>query len=123
MLAHKLLRGIRLRSTATLAEVSPATHGMESKEQALQRRREERMRYEVLRMLYDATGAAEDGAVRAWSFAPDLGVWREELFRVIEFLDRKRYLEYLGAGPTVRITRAGVEYIESEAERRKSIRD
>ncbi len=61
--------------------------------------------------------------VRVSAFADQLGVWREELFRVIEFLDRKGYLVYHGAGPSVSLTRQGVDYVERHAGRRRSIRD
>jgi hypothetical protein len=82
------------------------------------REREERMRYEVLLMLYHAARASPENAVNAWGFAQDLGVWHAELFRVVEFLERRGLVEYLGAGPVVRITAAGIEYVESEPRRR-----
>lgn len=82
------------------------------------------MRYEVLRMLYDAWKQEPDrAAIHAYTFATDLGVWQAELFRVIEFLDRKGYVVYLGAGPLVHITPAGVRYLEEEAGGRRSIRE
>ena len=88
------------------------------------REREERMRYEVLRMLHEAWKREPDRpSVHAYVFAADLGVWHAELFRVIEFLDRKGYVTYMGAGPLVAITPAGVHYLEEEAGGRKSIRD
>jgi hypothetical protein len=37
---------------------------------------------------------------------------------VVEFLERRGLVEYLGAGPVVRITAAGIEYVESEPRRR-----
>lgn len=81
------------------------------------------MRYEVLRILYDAWKAEPERAeVQAFAFASDLGVWHAELFRVIEFLDRKGFVVYLGAGPIVRITPAGIRYLEEEAKGRRSIR-
>ena len=87
-------------------------------ERSQRKEREERMRYEVLLMLYTAAQSAPGDAVQAWGWAQDLGVWHEELFRVFEFLDRAGLIEYLGAGPLVRITQAGIDYIESEGKRR-----
>lgn len=88
------------------------------------REREERMRFEVLQMLHQAWREEPDrAAIQAYSFAADLGVWHAELFRVIEFLDRKGFVTYLGAGPLVRITSEGIRYMEEEAKGRRSIRD
>jgi hypothetical protein len=87
-----------------------------------QRWREERMRFEVLALLYEACGKETDCIVRVSDFAAGLGVWREELFRTVEYLERRGYLHYHGGGPSVSITQQGIDYIESEA-RRRSIRD
>lgn len=84
----------------------------------LQRQREERMRYEVLERLYRAADGQPGTEVNCWGFASDLGVWHAEVFRVIEFLERHGYLEYLGAGPLVRLTPAGTEYVEGGGEGR-----
>lgn len=89
----------------------------------LQRRREERMRYEVLLMVYGATREAAGRPVSAVRFAQELGVWQAEVFRVVEWLERKGLLLYHGAGPTVSLTPRGVAYVEREAGRRRSIRD
>jgi hypothetical protein len=86
-------------------------------------RREERMRYEVLLMLYRACNGAPDEVVRAWSFSTDLGVWQAEVFRVIEWLERHRLIQYHGAGPSISITREGVAYLESGSNRRCTVRD
>ena len=91
--------------------------------EALQRRREERMRYEVLLMLYRATEGAMDRPFNVVRFTQDLGVWHAELFRVVEWLDRKGFVRYLGAGPTVSLTPRGIAYIEREAAGRRSLRD
>jgi len=89
----------------------------------LQRRREERMRYEVLYMLYRASEGRVEKQQNAWYFALELGVWHTELFRVVEWLDRKGLLRYCGAGPVVCLTPAGVDLIERRAGQRRSIRD
>jgi hypothetical protein len=87
--------------------------GAEASRQA----REERMRYEVLRMLHSAAAGDPEREVRCWGFAQELGVWESELFRVLDFLDRVGLAEYCGAGPVVRITLAGVSYLERDPER------
>jgi hypothetical protein len=85
--------------------------------------REERLRYEVLQSVYDKCDGQPDQVLRVAGFAEGLGVWREELFRGVEFLDRHGYVTYHGAGPEVSITRKGVEYLERKAARRRSIRE
>lgn len=89
----------------------------------LQRRREERMRYEILSMLHRATGGDTEREINCWGFATDLGVWHAEVFRVLEYLDRRGLLEYRGAGPVVRLTQAGRDLIEGGSAGRQSIRD
>ena len=85
--------------------------------------REERLRYEVLEKLYETSDGRPDQVLRVSGFTELLGVWREELFRGVEFLDRHGYVTYHGAGPEVSITPKGVEYLERRAARRRSIRD
>ena len=87
-----------------------------------QREREERMRYEVLLMLYEATGGNTDRPLTVARFVNDLGVWAAELFRVVEWLDRHGYVEYLRAGPTVALTTQGITYLRQDARKRRSIR-
>lgn len=89
----------------------------------LQHRREERMRYEILSMLYRAARGEVDREINCWSFATQLGVWHAEVFRVLEHLDRRGLLEYRGAGPVVCLTESGRDYIEGGSGDRSSIRD
>lgn len=91
--------------------------------EALQRRREERMRFEVLRMLYDAVGGVAGMEVSCAACARRLGVWEPEILRVIDFLKRRGFLDYAAPGPVVRLTQAAVDYIEVEAGERRSIRE
>ena len=81
------------------------------------------MRYEVLLVVYSATDADVGLPVRVTGFVRELGVWEPELFRAVEWLVMKGYLEYLSVGPTVTITRKGVLYIEQGARKRRTIRD
>lgn len=89
----------------------------------LQRKREERMRFEVLAMLYRATGGQVDTERNAWGFALDLGVWHAELFRVAEWLARHELVRYCGAGPVICLTPRGAHFVENAGELRRSIRD
>lgn len=86
------------------------------------RRRQERMRYEVLHMLHRAAEASADRQVSAWSFAHDLGVWEEEVWNALVWLQQAGYARIHEVGPVVSITLAGIHYIEMEARRRKTIR-
>jgi hypothetical protein len=91
----------------------------------LQRRREERMRYEVLVMLYEAVGRCVDFPVDVSGFVRRLGVWEDELRRVLQYLGDRGYIRYLAEGSEVSVCLSvkGVDYIEKDARRRKSIRD
>ena len=80
------------------------------------------MRYEVLAAIHRECEGKAGCALVVSAFAQELGMWREELFRVLEFLDRKGYIVYHGAGPLVSLTRVGIDYIERTGGRRKSIR-
>lgn len=86
-------------------------------------RRDERMRYEVLQMLHRAAGGDSSEIVNAWAFAVDLGVWHAEVFRVVEWLERAGLVRYHGVGPAISITPRGIEYLASERNRRRTIRD
>lgn len=86
------------------------------------RRRQERMRYEVLLMLYRAAHAEAGRPVEAWGFAADLGVWEDELWNVVVWLEHAGMVRVFEAGRVATITLAGVRYIEEDARRRRTIR-
>ena len=86
------------------------------------RRRQERMRYEVLHMLHSATEASADRQVSAWRFAHHLGVWEEEVWNALVWLEQGGYVRIHHTGPVVSITLAGIRYLETEARRRRTIR-
>jgi hypothetical protein len=89
----------------------------------LQRKREERMRYEVLNLISTSVGGQPEVEKNVSSFIHQLGTWHAELFRVVEWLDRQGFIRYCGAGPTVCLTPRGVAFLDSAAGRRRSIRD
>jgi hypothetical protein len=86
------------------------------------RRRQERMRYEVLLMLYKASEAQPEREVKAWTFAYNLGVWEEEMGHAIEWLERAGYLRCHRSSLEISITLKGIRYIEEGAVRRRTIR-
>jgi hypothetical protein len=86
------------------------------------RRRQERMRFEVLRMLHQATHGDPDQRVEAWGFAHDLGVWEEELQNTVVWLEQAGYLRVYHPGLAISITLAGIHYLEHGAGRRRTIR-
>lgn len=85
--------------------------------------REERLRYEFLSRVYQESGAATDRVLPVCDFAEQLGIWPQELFRAVEFLERRAYLVYHGVGPRVSITVKGIDYIARYARRRRSLRE
>jgi hypothetical protein len=86
------------------------------------RQAEENSRYEFLLRLYQVTSVNPQAAVQAGGIGYELGLSRVQTFAVVEFLADQGYLEYLGAGPRVRIAPRGMRYIELEAGTRRTIR-
>lgn len=80
------------------------------------------MRYEILRMLHHATRADPERRVDAWHFAADLGVWQDEVWNVLVWLQHAGMVTVHDARPTVAITLRGVQYIERDASRRRTVR-
>jgi hypothetical protein len=86
------------------------------------RQSEENARYEFLLRLYQVTSVDPQGVVHAGRIGFDLGLSRVQTFAVVEFLADQGYVEYLGAGPRVRIAPRGLRYIELDAGTRRTIR-
>ena len=91
--------------------------------ESLRKRREERMRYEVLGMVCRAARRDPNEAVNCAPISDTIGVWREEVFRVLEFLDHAGLVRYCGPGPRVCITPRGIDYLFGEGRERKAIPD
>ncbi len=90
----------------------------------LQKRREERLRYDILLMLYQAADRCAEFPVEVGGFVRKVGVWQEELDRVLHFLGDRQYVRLTGDIPrTVCLTIRGIDYIERDCSRRRSIRD
>ena len=99
------------------------TNGMPAQLRARDTEREarERVRYQVLEWLHQQVGGNCAEIVSAFRLAEQLDVSREEVFAAAEYLARRQYIDYIGAGPRVCLTEIGVQYLES-GERRRSIR-
>jgi len=84
---------------------------------------EERARYEFLLRLYLLTGADVDRVMPAREVGRQIGLAPVETFAVVEFLAHGGYIDYLGAGPRIRLALRGVHYIEWGAHTRRTVRD
>ena len=84
--------------------------------------REERLRYQVLRFIYDTVGAECEGTVGGAQIGSALALGFEEVFRIATWLDDHGYVHHLGGGARVCLTPKGVGYVVTEGQRR-SLRD
>ncbi len=83
---------------------------------------EERLRYRILRTVYERTGANCIHTLTATEIGSHLSVGYEDLFRIIHFLSEHHFLFPIGEGPRVCITPKGIRYIEKAAGRRMTVR-
>ena len=86
------------------------------------RKSEETARYEFLLRLYRSADQGPQAVVQAGDLGEELGMSRVQTFAVVEYLADQGFVEYLGAGPRVRISARGIRYIELEAGSRRTIR-
>jgi hypothetical protein len=103
--------------------MNPAQAELVYRERDPQREERERVRYGVLKGIYERAWSSRDRPVRALDIGITMGLSREELFRAVLDLTQRCFLSFCAAGPQVRITQKGVDYLEAEARRRRSIRD
>ncbi|CAN5778398.1 hypothetical protein BH23GEM6_BH23GEM6_26390 [soil metagenome] len=83
---------------------------------------EERLRYKILRAVYEHAGSDTGRSTTATEIGTELSMGYEELFRTFSFLVDHGYLLCIGEGPRVCITPAGISYIEKAAGRRMTLR-
>lgn len=76
---------------------------------------QEQTRRAVLRKLYEL-GRDSGEAVGGRDLAYEMGLTREETFRILEFLAGRGLVDYLGAGPLVRISSRGSSLVEARGE-------
>lgn len=81
----------------------------------LQREREQRMRYEVLALLFRLSGEEPGPSFHAMDLGEELGVWKRELYRVLDWLSLHGFVSGWGAGPEVSITLKGTQFIRRAA--------
>lgn len=86
-----------------------------------EREARERLRYQVLEWLHQQVGRNFTEVVSAFGLWERLDVPQEEIFAAAEYLARRQYIDYIGAGPRICITEVGFQYLEN-ADRRRSIR-
>ena len=91
--------------------------------QVAARRREERMRFEVLSMLCRASGGDPSRRIDCARLAEAIGPWSEELFRVVDFLASKDLVRYSSAGSSVSVTERGLALVGTPPVRVESITD
>lgn len=84
---------------------------------------DERLRFDILRSVYEVAAADTGVEINAARFAGVLAVPLERIFAVVEFLSREGYLVYRGAGPRIALTQRGVEYVQGDSGRRGTLRD
>ncbi len=82
----------------------------------------EHRRYIVLNRIYSGAGGGTGREVPVATLPEEVAISREEAYRIIEFLTRQGFIDYLGAGPRVALTEAGTKYIRKEAGRRRTVR-
>ena len=83
---------------------------------------EERLRYRILREIYESTGANCVRTMTACEIGTNLSIAYEDLYRVVNYLAEHEFLFAVGEGPRVCITPRGIRYIEKAAGRRSTIR-
>lgn len=86
------------------------------------RQAEERARFDFLMRLYQVTQSDPAQIVHGGDIGYAIGFSGQQTFVIVEFLANSGYIEYLGAGPKIRISSRGKRYIEWEAETRQTIR-
>lgn len=73
----------------------------------------EELRMLALLRVRELSGADPAVEVRGTALAGDLEIPLETAFAIVEYLSRKGYLDYHGAGPRVSITPLGVESLQA----------
>ena len=83
---------------------------------------DERLRFQLLQLIYDRTGPYADKVVSSREIGTALGLPFDEVLRLVSWLEEHQYIHYFGGGRCVCLSSHGAAYIEERAQRRKSIR-
>ena len=84
--------------------------------------REERLRYQVLRFIFDTVGSDCELVVTASQIGTALALGFDDVLRIEMWLDAHGYVHHLGGGGRVCLTARGIAYLEGEGGRRRSLR-
>ncbi|HET7274996.1 MAG TPA: hypothetical protein VFI91_07430 [Longimicrobiaceae bacterium] len=82
----------------------------------------EHRRYVVLNRIFADCSGGVGREIPLGGLPEEIAISREEAYRIVEFLTCQGFIEYLGAGPRVALTDAGLEYIRHDAGRRRTVR-
>ena len=84
--------------------------------------REERLRYQVLRFVYDHVGADCAAILMSAEIQGALALSGDEVQRVLQWLQQRGYVRCAGLRPGISLTTQAIEYLENAARRRQSLR-
>jgi DNA-binding IclR family transcriptional regulator len=84
---------------------------------------EERLRYRVLRLIYERSDGSYARSVTATEVGTELDLAYEDVFRVMDYLAERGYLFRLDDDSRVCITPRGMRYVEQTAGRRQTVRN
>lgn len=71
---------------------------------------EERLRYQVLRFIYDHVGRNCDTAVTGGRIGVSLALRSSDVDRIVAWLDEHGYVHQRGSSADIRLTRKAIEY-------------
>lgn len=83
---------------------------------------EERVRYQVLRFVRDRVGFDCEASLTSTQIGVALALHEDETLQTVKWLHDHGYLRQVGARPSVCITPLGIDYLDSVAGRRRSLR-
>jgi hypothetical protein len=84
---------------------------------------EERLRYQVLRFIFDRAGPRCDVVVAPPQIGLALTLRSEEIIRVLDWLDRHGYLHCFGSRPDICLSPKAITFFEEKPERGKSLKE
>lgn len=84
--------------------------------------REERLRYQVLRFIYDRVAGDCDTSLSGGEVQGALALAADDVQRVVGWLETRKYVRTSGSRPSICLTAQAIEYLENAARRRQSLR-
>lgn len=83
---------------------------------------EERLRYHVLRFIYDHVGPNCDITLSSAQIGVALALTAGDVIRIVSWLDERGYVNQFGSRPDICLTPKAIKYLEISADRRRSVR-